>query len=38
MHHATGSFAGLYDTEIFTQHWLPDSAPRAVTDWLDAHL
>jgi len=30
MHHATGSFIGLNNTGIFTQHWLPDSAPRAV--------
>ncbi|MCD4687025.1 MAG: lysophospholipase [Anaerolineae bacterium] len=30
MQHTTGSFTGLKDIAIFTQHWLPDAAPRAV--------
>ncbi len=30
MPHATGSFTGLKNITIFTQHWLPDSAPRAA--------
>lgn len=30
MQHATGSFTGQDNVTIFTQHWLPDSAPRAV--------
>ncbi len=31
MQHATGSFAGLENVSIFTQHWLPDAdTPRAV--------
>lgn len=30
MHHATGSFTGLDDITIFTQHWLPDGPPRAA--------
>lgn len=30
MQHGTGSFTGLHDTPIFTQHWLPDDPPRAA--------
>jgi alpha-beta hydrolase superfamily lysophospholipase len=30
MQHGTGSFTGLHNTPIFTQHWLPDDPPRAV--------
>ncbi|MCL4238794.1 MAG: alpha/beta hydrolase [Anaerolineae bacterium] len=30
MYHATGSFSGLKNTEIFTQHWLPGGASRAI--------
>jgi len=30
MQHFTGSFQGLNETKIFTQHWLPETPPRAV--------
>jgi len=30
MPRGTGSFTGLHNTPIFTQHWLPDDPPRAV--------
>lgn len=30
MQHSTGTFTGLYGTEIFTQQWLPEEPPRAA--------
>lgn len=30
MHHHTGSFTGVSNTRIFTQHWLPDAKPHAI--------
>lgn len=30
MKHSTGTFEGLHGVSIFTQQWLPDSAPRAA--------
>jgi acylglycerol lipase len=30
MEHATGTFTGIQETFLFSQHWLPEGTPRAV--------